>query len=130
MPLLQQFANALRDALRPPPRPAAASFRFTGAKTMALRIQVNLTAPKAADVKSRELTYTIDGTSHTTSLNPANDPPFTFLAPEGSQITGSVVDVDDKGNRSEPSEVTTFAAVDTFPPPKPDAPAFQVVGQE
>lgn len=127
--LFVDVVNQVRDFTRPPPQPAAAEFAFTGVLVMALRIKVTLPPTTATDLASRELTYTVEGQSHTASINPANDPPFTFLATEGAVITGSLVDVNTKGFRSAPGPVATFTANDPAPP-TPGAPVFEVVGKE
>lgn len=128
--ILAAFANYLRDALRVPGQPPPAVFAFTNERVSAMRIKVTLTPPKSANVVSRELTYTVDGgAAHVVTLNPANDPPYTFLVDDGAQIVGSLVDISKNGVRSDPSDATTFSALDMAKPGKPDAPVFEAVAE-
>lgn len=123
--LFPDLVNAVREYLAPPPRPGAILFNLN-AKVTAMKIQVNLTAPKAPDVVSRELTYTINGGAPVVVTVAPADPPHTFLADIGAVIVGSLVDINAKGFRSPASDAATLTVVDVSPP-KPDAPVFEEV---
>jgi hypothetical protein len=86
--------------------------------SMALVYGVSAGAPVDHDVVSRELTVAYgDATSGKTFDGTATD--FgEIVVPQDSEVTLTLVDIDDAGNRSEPA-VVTFTALDTIPPAKP-----------
>jgi hypothetical protein len=109
--------------------PGAVKILATGEKNMAITFKVQLPAKSAADVVARELTVKIGD----------SEPIFTELAadaaevdelqgPEGAEVEVSLVDIDDAGNRSEPS-VATAVLADTFAPPKPGELGIQLTGE-
>jgi hypothetical protein len=85
---------------------------------MALVYSVSAGAPVDHDVVSREFTVAYgDATSGKTFDGTATD--FgEIVVPQDSEVTLTLVDIDDAGNRSEPA-VVTFTALDTIPPAKP-----------
>lgn len=81
------------------------------------------------DVESRELTVTINGTAQPV-LTPDKFATTTRISvPQDSTIHLSLVDIDDAGNRSEPSTYD-FVALDTLPPATPGALGVTLVGEE
>ena len=94
-----------------------------------LTYQVAVAAPISADVVSRVLTVTVDGVVQ---------PAVTFGGrvmdlgnaqfPQDSQVVLSLVDVDDAGNKSEPTTVE-FTALDTLAPAPPGAFAVFLVAE-
>lgn len=91
-----------------------------------LRCQLQLPPPGAPDVVLRELTQVINGIQ--TVLNVEQG--YTFLAEDGAMVSLSLVDIDDAGNRSEPSPTLTFTATDTIAPPTPGELGVTVIGEE
>ena len=82
-----------------------------------LTYTIGIPAPGASDVVERELMVTRNG--ETTQLTLALDATEEIVEVEqGFEVELQLVDIDDAGNRSEPS-VLSFTATDTVPPPKP-----------
>lgn len=80
-------------------------------------IRATLPPVEDFDVLEREFTYKVNEVSTTVTL--AKDTPsYDFWAPEESNVTLSLIDLDNAGNRSEPS-VRAFKVMDTLPPAKP-----------
>ena len=92
--------------------------------------QVVLPPKGADDVVTRELQLSFaDGGLLTVNLEPSAETTAVLRGPEGTQVTVSLVDVDDSGNRSEPS-VAVFDLVDVIPPPQPGELSLNIVGEE
>ena len=92
--------------------------------------QVVLPPKGADDVVTRELQLSFaDGGVLTVNLEASAETTAVLRGPEGTQVTVSLVDVDDAGNRSEPS-VAVFDLVDIIPPPKPGELSLSIVGEE
>jgi hypothetical protein len=115
-------------------KPGLVTFTIVGERSvigMADQIQfsVNLPAKAAPDVVSRELTVVIgDGEPDVRAL--AGDV-LVVEGLEGDQdatVELSLVDIDDGGNRSEPS-TASGVLVDTVAPPTPGALAIEVIGE-
>ena len=86
---------------------------------MGLVYKVTLPPVGAPDVKSRVVTYKINGKAETRDLF-YTETSFT-LPPvkEGSKVEVSFTETDDAGNTSVPSDSIYFTATDTIAPPKP-----------
>lgn len=113
-------------------KPAQVFLVLVGEKDMSLEFKLTLPEPGAADVKKggkRELrvqigaaapeTYTLPGTAMESE---------TLVGPQGASVSGSLVDIDDVGNRSEPSEFN-YELLDTIAPAKPGAVGLQVTAE-
>lgn len=95
-----------------------------------LRYSVSVAAPVDADVVKRVLTVGVDYTDRdpvefdgtTTDLGE-------IVVPQDSQVTLTLVDVDDAGNESEPARLA-FTATDTLPPQQPGALGVMLVSEE
>lgn len=81
------------------------------------------------DVESRELTVTIDGTAQPAMTPAKGDVSTQIKVPQDSTCHLSLVDIDDAGNRSEPSTFD-FVATDTLPPATPGALGVNLVSEE
>ena len=92
--------------------------------------QVVLPPKSADDVVNREVKLSFDdGGLLTVNLEPSAETTSVLRGAEGAQVTVSLVDVDDAGNRSEPS-VAVFDLVDVIPPPQPGELSLNIVGEE
>lgn len=85
---------------------------------MALVYLVTAGAPVDHDVVNRVLTVTVGGVSETTTVSGDTTNFGEITVPQDVEVTLTLVDVDDAGNKSEPAEVT-FVSADTIPPAKP-----------
>lgn len=83
----------------------------------------------ANDVVTREVTMTINGGTPDVSTYPVTTGEFNFFAPDNATVSLFLVDIDDAGNRSQPSPSTEFTATDTLPPPAPGAIGVTLVGE-
>lgn len=84
-----------------------------------LRVTINLPAPGASDVSSREFSATVNGNAQPTQTLPADATQVTFDCEANASCVVWLVDIDTSGNRSPESEHLSFNAADTFPPPQP-----------
>lgn len=95
-----------------------------------LKFYLALPEKSAPDVVSRELTVSIAG-GEPLVYTLAGDATQSeeFVGSDNDQVTGTLVDVDDAGNKSQPSDFL-FALVDTIPPPTPGTVGLVVTGEE
>lgn len=89
-----------------------------------------LPAPGAADVVKRVLTVAVNGgepveDSYAGDALESNEYSFE----DGAEVTGSLVDIDDAGNASQPSEFSV-TVTDTIAPPQPGVVGFSVAREE
>jgi len=84
-----------------------------------LNFVLNLPAPGAADVVNRKLVVKI-GDADAVEVELAGDALVSdsYAGEQDAAVSGTLVDVDDAGNASEPSEFA-FTLADTIAPPKP-----------
>ncbi len=80
-----------------------------------------LPTPGASDVAQRELTVTVNG----------GDPPLVqtmqgavlvsdeMVFTDADELSVTLVDIDEHGNRSQPSAAFSYSVVDDVPPPQP-----------
>ena len=132
--LLDALADAALDWLAanlvnrfPPRRPKRPSAHLTREQGSMLFYKPVLGTSGAPDVVASELTWTVNGGPPTSEL-------FTDSLEIGVQAGDVVVltqvDIDDAGNRSEPSPAFEFTAADTLAPPAPGAPGVILVREE
>jgi hypothetical protein len=90
-----------------------------------------LTLPErsAKDVVARELTVSVDGVETVESLNGDSVESQVYSGLDNAAVAGRLVDIDDAGNRSEPSEFT-FVLVDTIAPPAPGQVGLKVTAED
>lgn len=90
-----------------------------------------LTLPErsAKDVVARELTVSVDGVETVESLNGDSLESQAYSGLDNAAVTGRLVDIDDAGNRSEPSEFT-FVLADTIAPPAPGQVGLKVTAED
>lgn len=90
-----------------------------------------LTLPErsAKDVVARELTVSVDGVETVESLNGDSLESQVYSGLDNAAVAGRLVDIDDAGNRSEPSEFT-FVLVDTIAPPAPGQVGLKVTAED
>lgn len=122
----------LRDILLRCSNPGPLRLVITGEDPMADKIlfQVVLPPKSAADVVRRELLVSFaDGTEDLIELTASDTVTENLKGDQDSDVTLSLVDIDDAGNRSEPS-VATFTLQDTVAPPQPGELGIKITGEE
>jgi hypothetical protein len=104
---------------------------ITGEDTMADLITFNIVLPPvgAPDVVVRELTISIEGKD---TIVQNVDPIVTIISdlsgPQGAEVSVSLIDVDDAGNRSAQANASIILA-DNFGPSTPDQIGFELTGE-
>ncbi len=121
------FNNYLKKKL-PKPGLVGLSVLSQGEDGM-LKFVLTLPEKGASDVVSRELTVSVDG-GEPVVFTLAGDVVESqeFEAADGAAVTGTLVDVDDAGNKSEAREFT-LVLVDTIAPPQPGEVGVKVVSE-
>lgn len=94
-----------------------------------LLFDVILPSPGAGDVVKRELTIARDGVDPIVLETDGDAAALSSKAPQDSELTLTLVDIDDAGNRSEP-RVQTVTLADTIAPPQPGEMGIVVTGEE
>lgn len=102
--------------------------KFEGDDGM-LKFVLMLPAKAAPDVVSRELVVSIDGQATTVVLGADQVETAEMVGQDNASVTGSLVDVDDAGNRS-PAREFSFTLLDTFPPAQPGEIGLKVTGED
>lgn len=134
--LLLYFINAnlkeifrLLNTIVKPPKPDGISFLISEKENGMLKFVLTLPQAGAADVVARKLTVQV-GEAEATTFDLAGDVTESqeFECADDTQVTGTLVDVDDAGNESAASEFS-FVIVDTFPPPQPGEVGVKVTGE-
>lgn len=95
-----------------------------------LKFVLTLPTKSAVDVVKREVTVVVDGADPVV-LELDGDALETgeFAGADGAAVTGTLVDVDDAGNRS-PAREFTFTLVDNLAPPQPGEVGVKVTAEE
>lgn len=122
----------LRDILLRCSNPGLLRISITGEDPMADKIlfQVVLPPKSAPDVVRRELTVNFaDGSQDVIELAADATSSDTLKGDQDSEISVALVDIDDAGNRSEPS-LAAFELLDTVAPPAPGELGLSIVGEE
>ena len=89
-----------------------------------------LPPPGAPDVVARRLSYQIGGKEPVVlDLDGLALETEELRASDNEPIVGSLVDIDDAGNQSEPRDFE-FVIVDTIPPPQPGELGVRVVSED
>ena len=97
---------------------------------MALVYAVTAGAPVDADVVERQLSIVVNGESVSTkSFAGAATELGEVTFSDGDNVTMTLVDLDDAGNRSKPA-VADFVAADTIPPAQPGSFGITLVREE
>jgi hypothetical protein len=127
--LLGELATALQPHW-PPPQPRIDSVTLLGEDNGMLKYQLVAPEPGAPDVVSRELTITVDGVQAEVMefAYPGDAPQFSV--DDNAEVMLTLIDTDDAGNRSAPSESFTFTATDSVAPPAPGALGVTPLGEE
>lgn len=95
-----------------------------------LTFRLLLPQPGAADVVSRELTVSVGGGDpQVVSLGGDELASAEMSGDDGAAVVGSLVDVDDAGNRS-PAREFSFVLADTIAPPQPGEVGVEVTGEQ
>jgi hypothetical protein len=95
-----------------------------------LNFKLVLPAPSAQDVVTREVTVQIAGQEPTVDTLPGEALEMIGLSGnDGDTVSGSLVDIDDAGNRSE-SRNFDFVLADTIAPPQPGEVSLIVTSEE
>lgn len=94
-----------------------------------LKFVLVLPEKSASDVVSRKVSIQV-GTGEVLSVDLEGDVLETaeFTGNDNDPVTGSLVDVDDAGNNSEPRDFN-FVLVDTIPPPLPGEVGLRVTAE-
>jgi hypothetical protein len=93
-----------------------------------IQFKVVLPPPAAADVVKRELLFVDSNGSKSFELASNALSSDILSGDQDSQVSVSLVDIDDAGNRSEPS-VAKFTLLDKIAPPKPGEMGLVLVGE-
>lgn len=94
-----------------------------------LSYTVTAALPVDADVVSRMLTITVNGEDMGTVDVPVDATELSvFSAPQDADVTLTLVDVDDAGNKSAPA-VYSFVATDTIAPAQPGGLGVTLTGE-
>lgn len=95
---------------------------------MGLVYQLILPPPGAPDVVKRTLKSTVNGVEQP-DVDIVSDP-FEVTFADNDSVTLSIVDTDDAGNVSPPSEPFAFTATDTIAPPQPGQVGVSLLREE
>lgn len=110
-------------------KPGKIQIFVTGENDMAITFKVVLPPVSAPDVVARELSVKIgDAEPIVTELAADAINVDELQGPQDAEVEVSLVDIDDAGNRSEPS-VATAVLADTFAPPKPGELGIELTGE-
>jgi hypothetical protein len=109
-------------------RPGRLTLLTIGQNNMALKFKVVLPTELTPDVINRELTVTINGETQVQNVAKETAEVGDFEGPDGAIVELSLVDVDDAGNRSDASVLTT-SLTDTIAPAKPGDLAMVVTAE-
>jgi hypothetical protein len=94
-----------------------------------LSYTVTAALPVDADVVSRTLTIVVNGENMGTVDVPVDSTELhVFSAPQDAEVTLTLVDMDDAGNKSEPA-VYLFVATDTIAPAQPGGLGVTLTGE-
>ena len=97
---------------------------------MALVYSVSAGSAVDADVTTRELTVVVNGEQVAQNTFPGSETALgEVVVPQGGNVTLTLVDIDDAGNRSQPATVE-FVAADTIPPAQPGSFGVTLVREE
>jgi hypothetical protein len=118
---IQVIRSLVEDVLlRSYPRPMVS--KITAQKwennMSTLVFDVSLPPKAAPDVAKRLLTVVINGSTEVLELLPDASVYTGLQGPQDASVSLSLVDLDDAGNSSPPSELA-FVLLDTVPPPQP-----------
>lgn len=94
-----------------------------------LKFVLDLPSKAAPDVVSRELKVVVDGNEFFEALDGDAIVSTEYSGVDNASVTGSLVDVDDAGNRSDASEFS-YVLVDTIAPPAPGNVGLRVTAEE
>ena len=111
--------------LKKPGKVSITMFEGEGMLSFVLTLQER----SAKDVVARELTVSVDGVETVESLNGDSLESQVYSGLDNAAVAGRLVDIDDAGNRSEPSEFT-FVLVDTIAPPAPGQVGLKVTAED
>jgi hypothetical protein len=110
-------------------KPGRVQIFVTGEIDMAITFKVVLPPVSAPDVVKRELSVKIgDADAVVSELAGDVTEVADLQGAQDAEVEVSLVDIDDAGNRSEPS-VATAVLADTFAPPKPGELGIELTGE-
>jgi hypothetical protein len=116
-------------AFIPPKRPRQVAAHLVREDGPMLVYSVQFPPVGAPDVVLRRLSVNIDGTTTDVEYG-VDDAAHEVRCEQGQVVVLTLVDVDDAGNASLPSEPYGFTASDTIPPAAPGQLAATLVGEE
>lgn len=118
---INRTLNELIKVIRMGRKPGIVFPVFKDGEKNMLKFYLSLPAKGASDVVARELLVSIAGAEPALYVLGANaTQSIEFVGSDNSTVVGTLVDVDDAGNRSGASEFS-FVLVDTIPPATPGA---------
>lgn len=122
--LIALLENLLAELKRPGP------IYIFMEKVMASKFRLKVLLPPIVDqdVESREMTLKVGDAEPTIQTVPKDTPSLEVMVDQGSHCVFTLIDIDDAGNRSEPS-IREFDALDTIAPPKPGEIGIEVLGE-
>jgi hypothetical protein len=95
------------------------TYKLKEENQMGLVYEVTLPSIGAPDVKSRVLTFSVNGVSKDINLLNVETLVTLPAVKQGDSVVLTFKEIDDVGNASEPSDPVSFIANDTLAPPKP-----------
>ena len=94
-----------------------------------LKFVLVLPAASAFDVVSRELSIQVGNELSMKTIDVSKNETEELSGQEGDTVSGSLIDIDNAGNRSEPRDFE-FTLVDTLAPPMPGELGLRLTGEE
>jgi hypothetical protein len=125
---LQILYRIYKSTKRPIKRPGKVTLKFYEGENGMLKFVLTLPKKSAADVVSRVLTVTIGEEMQVFELAADAVETQEFECADNTKVFGTLADVDDAGNVSEPREFA-FEVVDTIVPPMPGELGVKVTGE-
>lgn len=110
-------------------KPGLVFISFTQGEDGMLKFVLVLPEKGVADVVARELKFSIADNLFDVELNGDVVESPEFSGNDNDQVIGTLVDIDDAGNRSEAREFS-FVLVDSIAPPQPGELGLKLTGEE
>lgn len=110
-------------------RPGLVFLVFAKEENDMLFFNLVLPAPGASDVVSRKLSVQIGNADPVELTLAVSEPAPEMSGNDNDIVQGSLVDIDDANNPSDPSSFN-FVLTDTIPPPAPGQVGLQVIREE
>ena len=125
---LKILHSIYKSVKRPLKRPGKVMLKFYEGEEGMLKFVLTLPTKSAADVVSRVLRVSIGEDSQVLELAADAVETQEFECADNTKVFGTLTEVDDAGNVSEPREFS-FEVVDTIAPPIPGEVGVRVTGE-